>query len=367
MRCLFLPFAKGRSKPRHLPEGMRRQGIYILGLVWLVLAGIVVSTSAGAEKPVRVIGVLSHASVTDASLRGFQDEMIRNGWREGETLFYRYAGPRADEASLQEEAERLVASKVDLLLALSTRATLAAIKAAEKRKIPVLFAPVRDPVSAGLARSLRFPGGIATGVTFSNQEARRLEWLVRLVPGVKTVLFPYIAADPSPRSSLPDLQKAAELLEITLRPVPVASFPALMRLLEEEPAQTSHAQAPHDGSGPGGGHILDGVEAVFVPADAVIASSIPELAAFAIRRRLPLCVPHRSGVVAGAVMSYGFDLAELGKQAARQADMILAGIAPGTIPIETAEFSLALNLKTAQAIGLTIPDAILRQARLVQP
>jgi len=297
----------------------------------------------------KVVGVLTNAEVPLPAYEGFRTGMARLGWEQNRDVTYLFRGVAAGDDALNAEARRLVEVRADLILALTTKAALAAVAAGEGKgaaPIPVLFAPASNPVQTGLTRSLREPGGSATGVTFGSQEARRLAWLARIVPDLKAVYVPYNRNDASPRASLPILEEAARKLGIALTPEPVDGW---------EGMQDAMARLPSD------------TRAMLVPPDAILASHAREIARFAIDRGIALSMPHKGGVEHGALMSYGFDLKEVGIQAANHGALLLTGVAPADLPVELAEFSLSINLATASRLGITIPRAILRQARVVMP
>lgn len=323
----------------------RRTGIAltVVGTVLALSALLVALYGFGGRGLVRV-GVITHAAVTEPALTGFKAGMAARGWHEDRDILFVFPGISADAEALHATARTLVDDGVAMILALSTPATQAAQRAARGTGIPIVFAPASDPVGAGLVASLGHPGGNTTGVAFGLQEARRLEWLKRLKPDLDTVFVPYNPTDRSATTAIAKLQASAAKLSVRLLLRAVTDADDLHSALREIPPTT---------------------DAIFVPPDALIASNMPELVAAARRRRILLTVPHRDGVRQGATFSYGFDLFQLGQQAARLADMILAGAKPADIPVETAEFRLSINLAAAQAIGLTIPDGVLRQADLV--
>ncbi|HYG90174.1 MAG TPA: ABC transporter substrate-binding protein [Azospirillum sp.] len=290
---------------------------------------------------VQVVGVLSNAAVALPAYDGFRAGLKRLG---GVEVAYLFRGVASGDDALAAEARRLVDARPDLILALTTRAASAALDAGRERNVPVIFAPASNPLQTGLVHTLRQPGGRATGVTFGTQEARRLEWLMRLMPGLSGVYVPYNRTDPSPLASLPVLETAARTLGLSVVFDPVDGWEGLKAALP---------------------HLPEGTRAILVPADPEIASHAHELAEFAIGRGIALSMPHRTGVEQGALMSYGFDLREVGEQAAHQGLLVLSGVPPAEIPVEMAEFSLSINLDTARRIGLEIPPAILRQAHVV--
>lgn len=325
---------------------MRRIAQWI-GFGVLLLLGAAGVTLTHEEVPganrLVVIGVLNHAPVADAALAGFKDGMAGLGYVEGRHFKVDYPGAQADPARLAAEAERLVRAKVSLLLCLSTPATLAAQKAGLGANIPVLFAPANDPLGAGIVTNLRQPGGNTTGVMFGLQEPKRLEWLVRLVPSVRRVYLPHDPNDPSPRAVLPRLRSVADKLGVELVPAEVRAPEDIARVIREMPAD---------------------IDAIWIPTDARIASRQAEFAAAAAARRIPLTTPARDTMANGALMSFGFRLFDLGRQAARLADQIFRGVPPADLPVEQAELRLAINLPVAAALGIKIDDDYLAQAEL---
>lgn len=342
----------GKAKRRWRPVAM------VLAAVALAATAIGGATGPQADsRRMKVIGVLTNAEVALPAFDGFRTGMARLGWEQGRDVTYVFRGVVAGDDALATEARRLVdQQRADLILALTTKAALAAISAGEaagkatgERRpvpVPVLFAPASNPVQTGLAKSLREPGGSATGVTFGSQEARRLAWLTRIVPNLTTVYVPYNRDDASPRASLPILEDAARKLGLTLIAEPVDGWEGMQQAMARLPM---------------------GTQAMLVAPDAVLASHAREIARFAIDRGIALTMPHQGGVEQGALMSYGFDLRDVGMQAANQGALMLSGVAPADLPVELAEFSLSINLATASRLGLTIPRAILRQARVVMP
>lgn len=316
---------------------------WIVGAAAVLLTAALLVSGTGMEpaRQARVVGVLTPAAVALPALDGFRDGIGEVGGLPVHILF---RGVTADEVELAAEARRLIDDGAELILALTTKAARAALAAGREREVPVLFAPASNPDKTGLVQTLRRPGGLATGVTFGRQEARRLEWLQRLVPGLNRVYVPYTRDDPSPLVTLPQLQEAARTLGISLVLEPVAGWEALKEALPRLP---------------------EGVRAVLILPDPELSSHARELAAFTREHGIAFTTPHRDGVEQGALMSYGFDLYSLGRQAARQGALVLSGVRPAEIPVETAEFSLSVNLETARRIGLEIPPSILRQALVV--
>lgn len=318
-------------------------GIVAAAVVSLLIARIHALPVKHPAGPV-TIGVLNNAAVADPAFAGFRAAMAELGYEDGPVASYRYSGATGSIDKLPAEAAALVARKVDMVLTLSTPATIAAKKATEGKGIPVIFAPASDPVGAGIVSSLAAPGGTITGVTFGRQETARLRWLKRLVPGLKRVLFPHNPTDRSPLAALAALRPAAAKLGIELVLAEVRTPDDLDALARRLPAD---------------------IEAVFIPADALVATHMERLLPACLARKLAVTVPHSDIARTGVLFSYGFSLYDLGRQAAAMADQVITGTPPGVLPVETAEFFLSVNLRTARAIGLDLSDSVLRQARVV--
>jgi putative ABC transport system substrate-binding protein len=286
------------------------------------------------------VGILNLTPSLDPVLAGFKDGMAGLGYVEGQSIIYQYEGPVGTIDKLDEAAQRLVAADVDLILSITTPATQAAQRATVGLDIPVVFAPVTDPVAAGIVGSLKSPGGNITGITTGGSEERRLQWHVDLLPTTRRVFVPY-NPDGSSNASLAVTQAAAGKLGIEL-------VTQVATTAEEVLAAT---QA-----------IPEGMDGIFILSDGFMESQVDKWIPAAIEHGLPLSSTNLDLVGKGLLFSFGHRPYELGRQLARLADQLLHGARPADLPVETAEFFLAINLHTADAIALEIPDTILRQA-----
>jgi putative ABC transport system substrate-binding protein len=285
------------------------------------------------------------APALDSTLAGFKEGMTELGYVEGQSIRYLYDGLTPEMEKLPAAAQTLVAAKVDLILTITTPATLAAKAATAGTGLPVVFAIVTDPVGAGIVNSMPHPGGNITGVTFDPQERRRLEWLVRIAPEIQKIYVPFNPKDKSPVLALKVARQAAAKLGVELITREAHDTATLNDAVSNMPAE---------------------VDAVFLLPDSLTTTRIADLVASATQRNLPMSVPNISNVKNSSVLtSFGVDLPLCGKQAARLADQIFKGARPADLPVETAEFFLAVNLKSAKTIGLTIPTEILSQADII--
>jgi putative ABC transport system substrate-binding protein len=295
--------------------------------------------------PTYTIGVINLSPLQETTVEGFKKGMTDLGYVEGENITYLYEGATDNIDELDAIARGLVEKDVDLILSITTPATQAAQRATAGTDIPVVFIPVTDPVGADLVDSLMHPGGNITGVTFGSQEGRRLEWLVQVAPTIEKIYVPYNPKDQGTVLALEVASAAATKLDVDLITHKV-----------RDPEQVADAIE----------NIPEKADAIFFLPDSLTNARVDDWIKAAIELGLPTSAPNLAAIEDGHLTAYGIDLAASARQeAARLADQILQGIKPADLPVETAEFFSAVNLKTAEAIGLEIPDEVLLQADII--
>ena len=310
-------------------------------IVLFIIAGLLLA--ACNDRP-KTIGVINLTSSLDGTVEGFKKNMTDLGYTEGENITYIYEGATNSIETLDSVAQCLVEADVDLILSVTTPATQAAQRATADTDIPVVFVPVTDPVGAGLVESLRQPGGNMTGITFGFQEGQRLEWLVQMAPTVKNI---YILYNPRDRSAVLALETAS-----------VTAAKLGVKLITREVSSLEDVTTAIE-------YIPEEADAVFILPDGLVAARLVELIEAANTRKLPTSGPSEPSIEEGALTVYGMWQDATAKQAARLADQILRGSKPSDLPVEMAEFYLAINLKTAEIIDLDISDEILLQADII--
>ena len=316
---------------------MRRIGLALA--LSLVLAPLAAVAQSAATIP--RIGLLSPDARFWEPLRlGLRDL----GYVEGKSIVLeeRSSEGRNDER-FSDLASELVRLKVNIIVTGGTPATLAAKQATAT--IPIVIAGVGDPVRSGLVSSLAHPGGHVTGLTVLGPglAAKRLELLKEAVPNMSRVAFLWNSANPDQKFSLNEAQAGARALGVTLHYVEARS--------REELEQAFAAMRQSRPS------------ALLMTADAVHQRHIGRIVAFASETRLPAMYQLKDAVERGGLMSYGASLPDLGRRAAIYIDKILKGAKPADLPVEQpTKFELVINLKTAKALGLTIPQTLLLRA-----
>jgi len=323
---------------------MRLIGLVILSAI-LALAPLAADAQQTGKVP--RIGFLSLTSPSDRPflLDAFRQRLRELGWVEGQNIVidYRYAEDRVDR--LPDLAAELVGLKVDLIIASAgTQVATAAKNATET--IPIVMIYVRDPVGTGLIASLARPGGNVTGdagAAGMAMFAKQLELLKETVPKIRRVA---ILSNPT---------NAYHQLAIREVNVAARSLGVQLQLLE--------ARGPNEFDGAFAAMAKERVGALVVLSDAIFGSHQTRLADLAARSRLPAAYGVRESVEAGGLMSYGPSLLDSHRRAAAYVDKILKGAKPADLPVEQpTKFELVINLKTAKALGLTIPQSLLLRA-----
>jgi putative ABC transport system substrate-binding protein len=273
----------------------------------------------------------------------FPQALRELGWIEGKNVVFetRYADDRLDR--LPELAAELIRLKVDLIVTYGTLAPLAAKRATAT--IPIVMSSAGDPLGSGLVASLARPGGNVTGLSMMVPEmgGKRLQMLKQVLPGVSRVAILWNAANPYPALVFRQTEGAARGLGIQLQSLEVRSPGDFHRALEAAARQRAAA--------------------LLTVEDPLIVGQRTQILDFTAKNRLPAMHGLREFVEVGGLMSYGVSLADLRRRSAGYVDRILKGAKPGDLPIEQpTKFELVINLKTAKALGLTIPPSLLQRA-----
>ena len=303
---------------------------------------------AGAQQAGRVhrIGYLTGGLSTDRPhlIEAFRQGLRELGWVEGQNIVieYRYAEGRFDR--LPDLAAELVRLKVDILVAVATPASAAAKNATGT--IPIVGISLGDPVGTGLIASLARPGGNITGVSYSvgvETIGKGLELLNEIVPNVRWVAILSNPGNPLHAPAVRDLKVAARSLG--------------------EQLQLLDARGPTEFDGAFAAMAKERVGGLFVVADTMFNLHRARLVELAAKSRLPAAYGTRDAVESGGLMSYGPSLPDLFERGATYVDKILKGAKPADLPVEQpTKFELVINLKTAKALGLTIPPSLLARA-----
>jgi putative tryptophan/tyrosine transport system substrate-binding protein len=314
---------------------MRRIGLAVVLTIGL-FAMLLVEAQLGR---IYGVGVVHQGGVSVQSIEGLRAGLRELGFEEGKQFVLDVRDTKGDLTSVEAAAQSLEAKKVDVILSLATSVTLA-VKRATK-SVPIVFYAGTDPVAVGLVVSFRKPEGRLTGIhgQFSDVTGKRLELLKEMVPGIRRPVAFYNPDNPVAQLSLKMARDAASRLKLELVERPIASVAELRAGL----------QALRPGE----------VDAITVVSDAMVVSRPDLIIETAMAKRLPIMLTDRASVAGGALAAYGEDYHTLGRHAAKYVHRVLLGANPADVPIEQVDrLHFAINLKTAKALEITIPQSI---------
>jgi len=310
-----------------------------------VAGSLVAARLARAQQPGRVyrIGYLTAGTASPLSLARLPNALRELGWIDGKnyTLERRYADNRNDR--LPELALELVRLNVDVIITVGTLAPLAVKRVTTT--IPVVMIAAGDPVGSGLVTNLARPGGNITGTSLNSPElaGKRLQLLKEMAPEISAVAVLWNEMNPYSALVFKETESAGHTLSIRVASLAVRNPSDVSSVLETV--------------------VLQRPGALIVVEDPFTFSQGQQIVEFAARRSLPVMYGIREFVDMGGLLSYGAHITDLYRRGATYVDKILRGAKPGDLPIEQpTKFELVINLKTAKALGMTIPQAVLLRA-----
>ncbi len=324
-------------------EGLgRREFLMLMG--GMAATPLVVPRAARAQSKQKRIGFLGATSPSTAKewTAAFEQRIRELGWIEGKTIAidYRWVDGRSDRSP--EILAAFVRANVDVIVTWATANVVAAKKATPV--IPVVFALAADPVGNRLVESLARPGGNVTGLSLQRLDlaGKRLELLREVMPDFRRMAILVNAASLTVAVEIGELRAAARPLGIEIATTEIRSARDIA------PALAS---------------LKDGADALYVPGDSLLNANYVPINTAAQAARLPTIFSLREQVEAGGLMSYGPHFPDMFRRTGELVDRILRGAKPADLPVEQpTRFELVFNLKTAKALGLTIPESFLLRA-----
>ena len=310
------------------------------------LAALVLgSVHLAQAQPAKVyrVGVVFEGGPFYAVVDGLKDGLKELGLAEGKQLVLEFRDLKGDRNAAEEAARSLERGKVDLIYVVST--SVATMVKRATAEVPIVFAAGADPVAAGLVESFAKPGGRITGVHYLSADltGKRLEILKEILPELRRVVTFYNPSNEFALLAAKTAREAARQLKIELVERHVASVEELRRGV--------NALKVHE------------ADAYFYTNDAMVSSQAQFIIDTARARKLPTMFHEPSYVTQGALIGYGVSYYEVGRLSAKYVQRILAGTRPQNLPVESlSRLGLAINLKTARELGLTIPQSVLFRA-----
>jgi putative ABC transport system substrate-binding protein len=334
---------------REPPEGdmKRREFVTLISSAGGTLLFAPLTGWAQQADRIRRIGVLEATNTDDPEIqpryRTFEEGLKQLGWIPGRNLQIDYRSGGGDAGNMRKQAEALVALAPDVILATGSAGTGQALKAT--RTVPIVFVIVPDPVGSGFVDSLAQPGGNATGFLQFEYgiSGKWLELLKQIALNLTRVLVLWDPALTAGIGQFAIIQSAATSVGVDVKPLNVTDASEIERAL------TAFARSPN------GGLIVTGSALSVVRRHQIIA--------LAAQYKLPAIYPNRLFITSGGLVCYGSDLIDQYRRAAAYVDRILKGEKPADLPVQApTKYELVINLKTAKAMGLTIPPAVLARA-----
>ena len=325
--------------------------VFLTLLNLLMVIGLLISGCGTAAPKVYHVGVLSGLSAFSPALDGFKTKMTELGYVEGKNIIYDVQSTEVDIAAYKKISKKFVADKVDLIFVFPTEASMEAKAAAQGSNTPVLFdLAFTDVAGIDLIKSVREPGGNITGIRFPSVEIanKRLQILHEMAPNAKRVWVPYLKGYPNVPGQLDAIRAQAQGLGVEVIDFAAASPPDLQAELDKRAASSDI-----------------GLDAILMIAEplAITPPFYAIIGKFAYDHQVP---------IGGALMSIEKEYASIfgilpdakltGEQAALLADKILKGTSAGTIPVVTADSYFRIDYKAAQALGVSVPESLLKQA-----
>ena len=312
-------------------------------LALLLVAPVAAESQAGKVYRIGFLG-LSSAENYAPFLQAFRQGLRGLGYEEGKNISIEYRWAEGRDERLPTRAAELVRLSPDVLVAHSTLGIRAVQQATTT--IPIVFGVSSDPVGLGFVKSLARPGGNTTGVATLQTELapKRLELFKEAIPGLRRVAVLLSLGNPAAHAELGTMEMSAGKLGLRLQ-----SARMVREAIDLETVFATILRGRPDG--------------LIVVADPLTAAHSARIAQFAMKNRLPVMSGMSGLVTNGGLISYGVDFAEGWRLAARYVDKILKGAKPADLPVEQpTKFDLVINMKTAKALGLTIPPSLLSRA-----
>jgi len=339
----------------------KNKGIYLFGvlLVLVVIGALFFNQSGDKNKEtnttntfstqtenvkIGVLQLLSHPAL-DAIYKGLQDELKNEGYEVGKNLEIDLQNAQGDQSNLASMSEKLVSGGNNILVGITTPATLAL--ANNTKETPIIMGGITYPVEAGLIASESKPGNNITGVSDRTPIKQQLEIMKQVLPNMKKVGILYTASEDNSVKQAQEAEKLAKELGLEVKVSTVANTNDIQQVTESLASQT---------------------DAIFVPIDNTIASAMATVVKVTDAKKIPVFPSADTMVADGGLLGVGVDQYQIGVETAKVVVKVLKGANPSDTPITLANKGVVyVNEEKAKKLGITIPDSILKDAQKVTP
>ena len=324
----------------------------ILGAATLLTAGLL--AGCGADQSAGSSGAKSHKvgivqlvehNALDAANKGFVDGLKERGFEEGKNIEFDRQNAQADQSNLQNIAQRFVSAKLDLICAIATPAAQTIANAT--KDIPIVGTAITDYEGAKLVASNKEPGRNVTGTSDMNPINEQVDLLIKLCPNAKTIGTIYCSSEVNSEVQVKAMKEYAASKGLKVETATISTVNDI-----QQAAQS----------------LVSKVDAFYAPTDNVLASAMPTLLSITDPAKKPVICGEENMVKAGGLATYGIDYYKLGLQTGDMGADILDGKKkPADMPIQTAkDLKASVNKKSADALGVKIPDDVMKSAEIIQ-
>lgn len=302
------------------------------------------STKAGDSQKLKIgiVQIVDHPSLNTIR-ESCVAQLAKNGFKDGENVSIDYQNAQNDQTNLKTICQKFANNKYDLIIAIATPSAQAAL--GETKEIPIVFSACTDPLGSGLVSSMEKPGQNITGTSDAVSAEKIMQLALRITPDIKTIGALYTSSETNSIAVINNLKEYAKKNGMTVVEATVTN--------SSEVQQATSALAGK-------------ADAIFSPIDNTVASAMPIVAQVANKAKIPVYVGADSMVKDGGLATYGINYEVLGQETANMAAEILKGKKPGDIPVKSmSDMNIYLNKDTANAIGVKIPDDVMKEAAKV--
>lgn len=301
------------------------------------------SVAAFAQEKLRnvaITAIVEHPAL-DTIRKGVVEELAREGFVEGKNIKIDYQSAQGSTATAAQIARKFVGDKADIIIPITTPSAQPIVAAT--RSIPIVFSGVTDPVAAKLVKSWEPSGTNVTGISDHKPIAPQVKLIQTLVPELKSVGYVYSAGEVNSAIVLEELKEEAKKQGITVVPVAV-----------QRSADIGTAARSLNGK----------VQAIYISEDNAVVSAYEALHKAALEAKIPVIAADKDTVERGAIAAYAVNQYDIGVATGKTAARVLKGEKAGTIPTqEVSQLELSINTKTAKELGITIPEALAKEAK----
>jgi len=299
------------------------------------------SQKANKKLQVGIVQIVEHPSLNTIK-ESFINELAKEGYKDGDNIVIDYQNAQGDQTNLKTICQKFVNNKYDLIVAIATPSAQAAV--GETKDIPIVFSACTDPVGSGLVSNMDKPGKNVTGTSDAVSAEKIMELAKRITPNIKTVGALYTSSETNSVSVVNNLKEYAKKNGLTVVEATITNSSEVQQAVSS---------------------LVGKVDAIFSPIDNTVASAMPVVAQVATKAKIPVYVGADSMVKDGGLATYGINYPVLGQETAKMAVEILKGKKAGDIPAKAmTDMDIYVNKDTAKAIGITIPDDVLKEAQV---